>query len=129
MKPTPHPTASLGACFLVAAVIAGCQSSGDTKSGSAGDATRGAQPFAVVCATCHGPDGHGVKGLGKDLVSNAYVKKASDDDLVTLIVNGRDAKDPLNSTGIAMPPKGGNAALSDKDVRDIVAYLRTINKP
>jgi len=119
---------AFGGTLIFAAALAGCQSSGDTKSVSAGDATRGAQQFAVVCATCHGPDGRGVKGLGKDLVGSDTVHKSSDDDLVKLVVEGRDAKDPRNSTGIAMPPKGGNAALSDKDIRDIVAYLRTISK-
>jgi disulfide bond formation protein DsbB len=36
--------------------------------------------------------------------------------------------DPLNTTGIAMPPKGGNPALTDGQIVDIVAYLRSIQK-
>jgi disulfide bond formation protein DsbB len=32
----------------------------------------------------------------------------------------------LNTTGIAMPPKGGNAALTTKDIQDVVAYVRAL---
>lgn len=42
--------------------------------------------------------------------------------------NGRPVNDPLGTTTIAMPPKGFNPALSDKDIRAAVAYLRTLNK-
>jgi hypothetical protein len=28
-----------------------------------------------------------------------------------------------------MPPKGGNPSLSEKDLRDVVAYVRTLNQP
>jgi mono/diheme cytochrome c family protein len=128
-NPRPLAIAVLAVPLLLG--LAGCQqdssTSGDGKK-AGGDAARGQQQFAVVCATCHGPDGHGVKGLGKDLVTSDYLHKASDDDLVKLIVDGREANDPLNQTGVAMPPKGGNAALTDKDIRDIVAYVRTISK-
>ena len=33
---------------------------------------------------------------------------------------------PDNTTGIQMPPKGGNPAMSDDDILDIIAYLRTL---
>jgi hypothetical protein len=45
-----------------------------------------------------------------------------------MVANGRPVNDPLNATKIAMPPKGGNPALSNKDIRDAVASLRTLNK-
>ena len=48
-------------------------------------------------------------------------------DLVTLITSGRPASDPANSTGVDMPPKGGNPSLSEESIRDIVAYLKTLN--
>jgi hypothetical protein len=37
--------------------------------------------------------------------------------------------DPLNTTGIQMPPKGGNPLLEDQDLRDIVALIRTFEAP
>ena len=34
---------------------------------------------------------------------------------------------PLPSLKLTMPPKGGNPSLSDDDLADIAAYLRTLN--
>jgi disulfide bond formation protein DsbB len=41
---------------------------------------------------------------------------------------GRPATDPLNPTGVDMPPRGGNPALTDDDLVDIVAFLRSIHE-
>ncbi|WP_448601203.1 hypothetical protein [Thermoflexus hugenholtzii] len=43
------------------------------------------------------------------------------------IKKGRPATDPANTTGVDMPPKGGNPALTDQDLADIIAFLRTFN--
>ena len=37
--------------------------------------------------------------------------------------------DPLNATGIATLPKGGNLALTDQQIMDIIAYVRTLETP
>jgi disulfide bond formation protein DsbB len=37
---------------------------------------------------------------------------------------GRSTWDPLNTTGIEMPAKGGNPMLTDDDLRELVAYMR-----
>jgi disulfide bond formation protein DsbB len=47
---------------------------------------------------------------------------------VAFIKVGRGVDDPANTTGVAMLPKGGNPGLSDQDLYDIVAYLRTLQK-
>lgn len=39
---------------------------------------------------------------------------------------GRSLGDPLNTTGVTMPAKGNNPALTDEDLSNIVAYLRTL---
>jgi len=115
--------------LLVGLALAACQQgSSDGAKTASGDVEHGKQIFTTTCATCHATDGTGIKGLGKSLVGSEYVRKASDDQLVDMITRGRDAKDPLNTTGIAMPPNGGNAALTDKDLRDVVAFVRTLNK-
>jgi disulfide bond formation protein DsbB len=106
------------------AVVAGCEN----KSGGSAAADRGKLQFVASCATCHGPEGGGVKGLGKSLIVSSYVKQHSDDELVAMIDKGREGGDPLNTTGVTMPPKGGNAALTEADLRDVVSFLRTINK-
>jgi mono/diheme cytochrome c family protein len=80
-----------------------------------------------TCATCHGPDAKGIGGLGKPLVGSEFVNRLSDADLVEFIKVGRDPSDPLNTTGVAMLPRGGNSALTDDDLFDIVAYIRSLN--
>src|SRR6185503_3672777 len=80
---------------------------------SKGDPGAGQTLFAS-CAACHGPTGGGIPGLGKDLTSSEFVSGKTDDELISFIKVGRDPSDPLNTTGIAMPPKGGNPALSDE---------------
>ena len=93
---------------------------------SAGDAAKGKALFASTCAACHGPAGEGVKGLGKDLQTSEFAAGLSDEELLGFIKQGRDMSDPLNTTGIAMPPKGGNPALQDEQITDIVAFIRSI---
>src|SRR5947208_15585686 len=89
--------------LLLGPMLCACQKSsteGGTETAGA-DVAHGEQIFMTTCATCHGTDGTGVKGLGKGLVGSEYVHKASDDQLVQMIMKGRDAKDPLNTTGVA----------------------------
>jgi len=52
----------------------------------------------------------------------------SDAELVEFIKMGRSVGDPANTTGVDMPPKGGSPSLSDQDIYDIVAYLRTLEE-
>jgi disulfide bond formation protein DsbB len=94
----------------------------------AGDPAAGQVLFSEICVTCHGPDGRGLPGLGKNLVSSDFVAAQSDPVLVAFITAGRDPDDPLNTTGVRMPPKGGHPALSEQDLYDIVSYLRQLQK-
>ncbi len=93
-----------------------------------GDAANGGKIFSTACVACHGPEGKGVTGLGKDLTTSEWVGQQSDPQLVEFIVKGRDATDPLNTTGVAMPPKGGNVAMTDQEIADIVAFVRSIHQ-
>ncbi len=116
---------------LVSILAAACQSGGDSSSsGTAasggGNAEKGKQLYATVCITCHGATGEGIQGLGKSLQANAFVKSKSDDEVVAMLKEGRTADHPENTTKVAMPPKGGNPGLSDQDLKDIVAFLRTL---
>jgi disulfide bond formation protein DsbB len=85
------------------------------------------QQLYVLCAACHGPDARGIPNLGKDLVESEFVAAQTDDALVQFIITGRPIWDPLNTTGIDMPGKGGNPAMTSEDVVAIVAYLRTLS--
>jgi len=85
----------------------------------------GEQAFENSCTVCHGPSGDGVHGLGKPLRNSAYVQGHSDEELFDLIVEGRAPDDPLNTTGVLMPPRGAQN-LSDAAIDDVVLYLRAI---
>ncbi|HEY4687958.1 MAG TPA: cytochrome c [Anaerolineae bacterium] len=93
-----------------------------------GDAKVGEAKFQGTCASCHGPDAKGLPGLGKDLTVSEFFKGLSDADAVAFVMKGRPSTDPANTAGVDMPPKGGNPALSEQDLYDIIAYMRTLQK-
>jgi disulfide bond formation protein DsbB len=95
---------------------------------AAGNSDIGKTLYSSTCAACHGPTAEGVKGLGKDLTTSEFLSSQSDEELSNFIKRGRDMSDPLNTTGVAMPPKGGNPALQDGQILDIIAFLRSIHK-
>lgn len=82
--------------------------------------------FHSTCIACHGKGGVGIAGNGKALVNNPFIQSLDDDGLLAFITRGRTPTDPKNTTGIQMPPKGGNPALSEDDILDIISYLRTL---
>jgi len=83
--------------------------------------------FLGTCAGCHGTDAHGVQGLGKTLVDSEFVRARSDQELLDFVIAGRQPFDPENTTGILMPPRGGNPGLTDNDLLTIIAYIRTVD--
>lgn len=103
---------------------------GDT-SGSGADydaalVAEGEELFAL-CAACHGADARGLPNLGKDLVTSEFVHSLTDDELLDFIKTGRPMWDPLNTSGIDMPPRGGNPALTDEQITSLIAYIRTLH--
>jgi len=114
---------------LLASGLAACGAGApQTTPTPAGDPVAGQAAYQTTCIACHGPAAEGVPGLGKDLTTSDWVASQSDADLLAMFKTGRPAADPLNTTGIDMPPKGGNPALTDDDLQNIVAYLRSIHK-
>lgn len=104
------------------------QAEAEVAQAFTGDPTAGQELFTGTCSACHGPTGEGVVGLGKNMTTSEFIAGKTDTELVDFIKVGRDPSDPLNTTGVAMPPKGGNPALDEEDLFDIVAYIRTIHK-
>ena len=81
--------------------------------------------FQSICSACHGPDARGIPGLGKNLLESQFVHGLTDEQLLHFVSTGRDTSDPLNTTGVAMPPRGGNPSLTDDQLRAVIAYVRT----
>jgi mono/diheme cytochrome c family protein len=102
--------------------------SSPSPSGSAaplpGDPTKGAALYGANCASCHGASLTG--GIGPALNPIEKLPNVANPldptFLIDIITNGRtpQAGDPRQTQ---MPPKGGNAALTDQDVKDLAAYI------
>lgn len=86
----------------------------------------GEAAFTTHCSPCHGTDARGIRGLGKNLVDSVFVVEWDDTTFSAFIVAGRPVWDTDNTTGVAMPPRGGNPALSDEEINDIVVYIRSL---
>ena len=118
--------------LLVAALaLAACGGGGGGASkpaASAGDAAKGKTVFEGTCVSCHGPDAKGLPGLGKDLTVSTFVADQTDAQLLKFIKTGRPATDKANTTGVDMPPKGGNPALTDADIVNVIAFVRSIHQ-
>ena len=112
--------------------VDGAQGSPETALAAgpiAGDPVKGRQLWGATCRSCHGLAGEGVTGQGKDIRTSEFIYARDDAELVAFVNVGRMPFDPLNETGIQMPPKGGNPMLKDPDLFDIIAYLRTFMVP
>ena len=117
--------------YLLGCLLAGACAGVDVEDAARlgpGDALAGEHLFAMACATCHGFAAEGFPGLGKALRGNRSIREQTEDQLVQFLNEGRAAEDLRNSTGVEMPPRGGDPALSDQDLRDIAAFLRSINE-
>lgn len=132
----PRRLPPLPASALVAAPIAPPTQSEKAQALAAagGDAelaeyiAHGNKVFAATCAACHGKDARGAPKLGKDLLTSEFSKELDDDALLAFLKKGRDPGDPLNTTKVGMPPRGGNPALSDDDLLDVISYVRSLQK-
>ncbi len=126
--------------LAVSGLLAGCPGEDDMDL-AGGGATKKREPlrtakqqvgpsaeelYKSTCATCHGPQGQGLPGLGKNLTTSQFVESQSLDDFVAFLKIGREAGHPENTTGIAMPPRGGNPALTDDQLRSIAQFVKDL---
>lgn len=74
-----------------------------------------ASTYKAKCAMCHGADGKGGKMGTRDFAS-ADVKAESDAQLVDIVTKGKGK----------MPSYSGK--LKDTEIKDLVAYIRTLAK-
>src|ERR1700685_2572664 len=80
----------------------------------------GADTYKAKCAMCHGADGMGATPAGKAMGAKPFNSpeyvKASDADLIAATKNGKGK----------MPAEAGK--LTDAQIKDAVAYIRTLQK-
>lgn len=93
----------------------------------AADPAEGKKLYSQFCASCHGESGKGdgpasaaLNPKPRNHTDKEYMAKLSDEDMMKVIKEGGTSvgKSPI------MPPWG--AALKDDQVKDVVAYIRTL---
>lgn len=88
---------------------------------SAADSAAGKAVYEKKCKMCHGASGEGNPGMAKALnvtianLSSADVQKLSDADIKKAVTEGKGKMKPV-------------AGLSDADVDNVIAYVRTLKK-
>ncbi|MEE9608693.1 MAG: c-type cytochrome, partial [Myxococcota bacterium] len=122
-RPPEEPSAAVEPTPPIAAETA---ASAPVEPTAAATAPDGKALFMVTCPACHGPEAKGVPGLGKDMTTSEFIESKSDAELVEFIKQGRAVDDPLNTTGVPMPPMGANLALTDADILAIVQFIRSL---
>jgi mono/diheme cytochrome c family protein len=89
-----------------------------------GDAKAGKEAFGKTCVKCHGADGNTPKEAVAKLLKvdkipqlgSSEIQAKTDDELVKTVTQGAGKMKPVTT-------------LSEKDVRNVIAFVRTLNKP
>jgi mono/diheme cytochrome c family protein len=85
----------------------------------AADTTAGKAVYSQTCIACHGADGKGAIPGVTDFTAKDGPLSKSDAELVKNISEGFQTPGSF----MAMPAKGGNPALTEADIRAVLAYL------
>jgi mono/diheme cytochrome c family protein len=93
-------------------------SSGDSKS-------KGRMIFQKICAACHQQDGAGKDGVAPPLVGSEWVKAASGERLVRIVLNGLNGPIQVRDKtwNMVMPPWREN--LTDEEISMVLNYVRS----
>ena len=86
----------------------------------------GKAAFGDNCTPCHGSGGQGQKGY-PNLTAGRWLWGGTLDQIQTTITHGIRADDPDTHTS-AMPAFGKDGILKPEQIREVVSYVRTIDK-
>jgi len=97
----------------------------DAQPEAHGDPRLGKQWYDYICATCHGKTGNGYAagGTGTAIGKPGFLGKVSDGFIRTTIKEGRS-----NTRMRGFSGADGLANLSDREIDDIIVYLRSLPK-
>lgn len=90
-----------------------------------GDPGAGRTVYEGLCANCHGQEGV-TEIPGIPVFADGERMEKSDGQLKASIIKG--VNNPDNPAGMSMPPYGGGPALTDKQISDVISYIRTLKK-
>lgn len=85
-----------------------------------GTGRSGQDIYGETCVACHGPGGTGNVPGAPDFTRSGGVFAKPDGELVRNMMSGFQSP----GSPMAMPPKGGNPALNETDIRAVLAYMR-----
>ncbi|MEI8015072.1 MAG: cytochrome c [Nitrospira sp.] len=108
--------------LFTGSILVSCLAQADAKpKPQNGDVERGKTLFVRYCTGCHGPEGGGdgyrfLRGPDAPNLTSPSIKKKSDAVLLKTIHEGKPN----------MPP--WETRLSEKESRDVLAYVRTLAK-
>lgn len=80
----------------------------------------GATVYAQTCVACHADNGTGALPGIPDFTAAGGPLGQSDEVLLRHIIDGFQSP----GSTMAMPPRGGNPALTDADIKSVLEYLR-----
>jgi cytochrome c5 len=125
----PEPVA-VTTTLLTAAPLTSGDAATDTDAANSGgpDALKGQVLFMQSCASCHGQSAQGLPRMGVNLRKSSFVASTNNLRLIAFLKIGRSPMDAKNTTGVPMPPRGGNLALDEESLADIVAFLRQVQQ-
>lgn len=97
----------------------------DVQPDAHGDPRLGKLWFEQICATCHGVkgDGYSSGGTGTAIGKKGFLDKVSDGFIRTTIKEGRS-----NTRMRGFQGADGMANLTDREIDDIIVYLRSLPK-
>lgn len=97
----------------------------DAQPEAVGDPRLGQVWFRDICATCHGPngDGYAAGGTGTAIGKPGFLSKASDGFIRETIKHGRSN---TRMRGFSGSGPDSLANLTDREINDIIVYLRTL---
>ena len=97
----------------------------DGQPDAHGDPRLGKQWYNNICSTCHGVQGDGYEagGTGTAIGNPSFLNKVSDGFIRETIKKGRS-----NTRMLAFQGPAGLANLSDREIDDIIVYLRGLAK-
>jgi cytochrome c5 len=89
-------------------------------SASSHDLQAGQKVYEATCFVCHGKDGKGALPGVPDMTSKKSRLKQDDALLLKHATEGYQSKGSM----MAMPAKGGNPSLTEKDMKNVIAYMK-----
>lgn len=119
--PQPAAYAVPASVSSAASASSAAAATGSGSAAASADPVAGGQIYATTCVACHGQNGAGtLPGAPDFTAANGRLAK-SDEVLIRNMINGFQSP----GSPMPMPAKGGNPDLTDQDMVNVLAYIRT----